>query len=318
MGDSKFVIAVVLIVVTSHVDAQAEWICWSANQDERIQCAQPDGSMQLELLGGLGKPMGMAVDQINGILYWGEREPERIMSLDLNGDGIPTELVSLGVNVDVRGVAVALSIGKIYWVTENNMKIQRANLDGTDVEDLPIAPATYFDVIVDDTTGTLYWTAGSEIWRGALDGTSASMIIGDNDQPYYFALDLAAGKIYWTDFGAFEIGRANLDGSEREIPGPITGLSSRPLGISLDSASGKVYWTLESGAVQRANLDGSGIETVLANLDSSWDVDILQSIPASALIPTVSSWGLVIFALALLTAGTILRRGSVDIRRQPR
>ena len=65
----------------------------------------------------------------------------------------------------------------MYWTDSGTNKIQRANLDGSGVEDL--------------------------ITSGLSD-------------PRGLALDLGAGKMYWTDRGTDKIQRANLDGSRVE------------------------------------------------------------------------------------------------------
>ena len=62
----------------------------------------------------------------------------------------------------------------LYWTDTGTDKIQRANLDGTNVQDLV-------------TTGL--------------------------ERPDGIALDLAGGKMYWADFGTDKIQRANLDGT---------------------------------------------------------------------------------------------------------
>ena len=70
----------------------------------------------------------------------------------------------------------------MYWTNwEDTGKIQRANLDGSGVEDLV--------------------TSGLDIPRG-------------------IALDLAGGKMYWTDWGTEKIQRANLDGPPSPTPSP--------------------------------------------------------------------------------------------------
>ena len=61
----------------------------------------------------------------------------------------------------------------MYWTDYGTDKIQRANLDGSNVQDL--------------VTGL--------------------------NTPYGIVLDVAGGKMYWTDVNADKIQRANLDGS---------------------------------------------------------------------------------------------------------
>lgn len=296
--------------------ALGEWVCWSDHQDDRIRCAQPDGSQLTDLFSNLGKPLGMALDAGNNRLYWTDGDVDRVVAVDLIDYANPSTLVQLPLGSGIRGMAVAPSLGKIYWVAENLLpqaRIQRANLDGSDVEDLPIQPGSFFDVAVDETNGALYWIEGPRIWRGNLDGTGAVAIITDADEPYYMALDRSAGRIYWTNFGNNTIGSANLfDGSDREVP---FSLLDQPIGIVIDAPSAKLYWTLNSGEVQRANLDGTGLETVLTTAAGTWDITILQQIPITGAIPAASSWGLLILALTMLSAGTVVLGGKRGVRR---
>lgn len=297
---ATFVAALLLFPATG----LSEWLCWSSDQGRRIECAQPDGTLQHEVITSDGKPMGLAADLAGGTLFWAERDSERIMSMSLSGTAEATTIVQLPINAGMRGMAIAPSIGKIYWVAENLGAIQRANFDGTEVETLPIPTGSSFDVEVDDVNGVLYWTDGNEILRSNLDGTDITSIVGDTDQPYYMALDLDGGKFYWTDFSRNEIGRANLDGSGRESV--VIELPDRPVGITLDKSAGRIYWTLERGEVQRSDLDGANIETVLSGVENPWDIILLPSIPTVGTIPAASTWGLVALAISLLSAGTIV------------
>ena len=139
----------------------------------------------------------------------------------LNDPSDPSLPPGIGQPVGAAGTAVS----RIYWTDPVAGKIQRANLDGSGIQDL--------------------------LTRLKL--------------PFAIALDMAGGKIYWTDWGgdsaAGLIQRANLDGSN--IQDLVTGLK-RPFAIALDRAGGKIYWTGEdtrdTGLIQRANFDGSGIQ----------------------------------------------------------
>ena len=98
-----------------------------------------------------------------------------------------------------------------------------------------------------------------------MDGSNIEDLVTGLDSPFDLALDVAEGKMYWTDG---EIQRANLDGSN--IEDLVTGLDS-PLGLALDVAGGKMYWTeyrsYRSGTIRRTNLDGSNIEDLFTGLD---------------------------------------------------
>lgn len=302
------ILALAILIVHTFITTSngAEWVCWSSDQSNEIQCAQPGVTDPIVVMQSLGNPMGITVDRVHNVLYWTEGDTNRIMSVALTDNSVPQTIVQLGLNPGLRGMAIAPIIGKVYWVAEDPQVIQRANLDGSQIENLSVSDGSFFDVEIDEANGKLYWTNGNQIWRGGLDGSSPTLIIGDAGQPYYLALDLVAGKLYWTDFSSNGIGRANLDGTNHEIPGPVSGLSERPFGIAIDPLTNKIFWTLESGTIQRANIDGSNIETIYSNLASSWDITMLDALPTIQTIPAVSTWGYVTLLLTLLIAGTLM------------
>ena len=106
-------------------------------------------------------------------------------------------------------------------------------------------------------------TAWNRIRRANLDGSHVEdVVITTLDNPYGIALDVAAGKIYWTDAGTEKIQRANLDGSQAEDL--VTVGVVNPRGLALDVAGGKMYWAdRTSDKIQRANLDGSEVEDLV-------------------------------------------------------
>ena len=106
-----------------------------------------------------------------------------------------------------------------------------------------------------------------KIQRADLDGSHVEDLVTVGvDNPRGLALDVAGGKMYWTDRNLGTIQRANLDGSDVEdlVTPATSGLAhSRRDGLALDVGAGKMYWTERApGRVQRANLDGSEIEDV--------------------------------------------------------
>ena len=154
----------------------------------------------------------------------------------------------------------------IYWTDAGMDKIQRVNLDGSDIKDIVTqgVPGP-FGIALDMAGGKMYWVdAGTEkIQRANLDGSDIENIVTRGlDNPNSIALDVAGGKMYWTDSGTEKIQRANLDGSD--IENIVTQGLGIPAGIALDVAGGKMYWT-DSGTekIQRANLDGSDIEDIV-------------------------------------------------------
>ncbi len=109
----------------------------------------------------------------------------------------------------------------------------------------------------------MYWTDWRGIKRADLNGDNVQEIINVVlNSPDGIGIDVAGGKIYWTDSDTKKIQRANLDGTTIEDL-ITTGLSS-PEGIILDVANGKMYWADDgTDKIQRANLDGTAVEDLV-------------------------------------------------------
>ena len=155
----------------------------------------------------------------------------------------------------------------MYWTDDRTKKIQRANLDGTNVQDLVTTGLELPESIaLDRTSGKMYWTdtGTNRIQRANLNGTNVENLIVGVDRPEGIALDLTAGKIYWSENGTDTIRRADFNGSNAETL--VTGVAD-PEGIALDLTAGKIYWSdWGIGEIGRANLDGTNAEEVVTTL----------------------------------------------------
>ena len=160
----------------------------------------------------------------------------------------------------------------MYWTDEGTGKIQRANLGGSNVQDL----VTQSDgleapegIALDMRGGQMYWTdtRTGKIQRADLDGSNVHdlIVIRGAAHPQNLALDISGSKVYWIDWIFGKIQRADL-----VTPFPIdlvTGLAA-PYDIALDVAGGKMYWTdWSDGKIQRASLDGSNVQDLVTGLE---------------------------------------------------
>ena len=207
---------------------------------------------------------------------------------DVNGDGVVNliDAYLIGVySVNPSDPMLPAGIGKrvssasdgppnkMYWTDPDTDKIQRANLDGSNVEDLITQGLDVPDgIALDVERGKIYWThwgSESKIQRANLDGSDVEDLITQGLViPGSIALDVERGKIYWTATATGKIQRANLDGSN--VEDLITSGVSSPYGIALDVERGKIYWTATAtGKIQRANLDGSNVEDLITSGVSS-------------------------------------------------
>src|SRR6266446_910671 len=100
------------------------------------------------------------------------------------------------------------------------------------------------------------------------DGSGKKVLASDAPLPDGIVVDVEAGHIYWTNMvvpsknnGYIE--RADLNGANRKTIVP-PGVTFTPKQLHLEKESGKLYWSDREGMrVMRANLDGSGVETLV-------------------------------------------------------
>lgn len=103
----------------------------------------------------------------------------------------------------------------------NTSRIQRANLDGSTVEDLVLLGTDRpIGLAVNPTLGKVYWVANRVvggrntgiIQRANFDGSNVEDLVTTGlIGPNGIALDVAGGKMYWTDANTDKIQRANLE-----------------------------------------------------------------------------------------------------------
>ena len=232
--------------------------------------------------------MNIAVDASSGKVYWTEKtgaSSGTINSANLDGTSV-TELTSIlsvpmGITVDATG-------NNLYW-TNARGRIQRANLDGSGIQNVVQDLSGPTDIVV--SNGFIYWTEGGNSVRRV--SMSGQKIVGDiaANLGTVGGLAVGGGKVYWTEqTGASggSVNGANLDGTNLET---LATLLSAPMGISVDTAGSKLYWTNARGRVQRANLNGSGIQNVVDGLGNLGEIVISNSISTltgAPLTPPVS------------------------------
>ena len=112
----------------------------------------------------------------------------------------------------------------IYWRDSGTGKIQRANLDGSNIEDLvTIEHSSVYGphgFALDMNGGKIYWTTnnftyyGDQIRCANLDGSNIETVFITKSDIHSLALDVDEGKMYWTDNVLWTDDRIEVDRGE--------------------------------------------------------------------------------------------------------
>ena len=184
---------------------------------------------------GCAEPDGVAVDVAGGYVYWTNMgapsggftqiDNGYILRAKLDGSDV-TPIVPMGGTHTPKQLKLDSTHGKLYWSDREGMRVMRANTDGSNIETLvTVAP----------------------------DSASADM----SNWAVGIALDLAGGKMYWTQkgpgptngVGTGSIRRAGLeipagqDGATRSDIEVLFSSLAEPIDMDLDLGKREMYWT---------------------------------------------------------------------------
>jgi hypothetical protein len=210
----------------------------SASSGE-VFSANPDGSdLKVIVSEGRRLPDGIVADVEAGHLYWTNMGNPRandgsIERANLDGSNI-THIVPPGATFTPKQLQLDEKNRKLYWCDREGMRIMRANLDGSKIETL-----------LDTSEGDA--RPGKDIKKWCVG----------------IALDVEAGKLYWTQKGPDNAGEGRIFRAGLEIPKGQSAASRKdiellygslpePIDLELDLANRTIYWT-DRGDPPRGN-----------------------------------------------------------------
>ena len=252
--------------------------------DGYIRQVDTDGTGLDTILDVGGGLRAIDLDVAAGKIYWTDVDNDVIGRCNLDGSGAE-DVITTGL-LFPQGIALNPPADTLYWGDQTGDEIGWANLDGTGAAPL-LATSFHSGIAVDRVNGKLYWStsitsAAGDIMRCNHDGTGVETVITGVDKPSRLALDVAGGKIYWTDYVVDVVRRANLNGTGVETIYTV-GANLNPGGIALDLGEGKVYWgqSVQSNrmTIMRMDLDGSNPEDVVADLGSVSTIVFVPGLP---------------------------------------
>ena len=228
-------------------------------------------------------------------VYWLDHADNRVVrSVDL-GNTVPRS--HRYASNEILDFSIDVSTGTIYWLEfdyrapeDDNIKIMRANLNGTDARELaafgrvrPFRISSFrIDVrnqkmywsdygeyeLVENDEGVQYWEPApgtGKIMRANLDGTHIQEFLTGLNEPQSLAIDVFNERIYWRFYANpddWGIRSCSFDGSDFESIKYVGGRQ-----IAVDAFfKNKLIW-LDSGAVIQSDLDGQNVEHIVTGLD---------------------------------------------------
>ncbi len=274
-------------------------IYWTEGSE--IKRANLDGTAIENVVTNLYIPRDITLDLRNGKMYWIDIGTTKIENTNIattkiqraNFDGSNIEDIITGftqpskdhepVEIDpellrIEPVCIAIDsiTKKIYWGNRQRPIIQRANLDGSEMERVvPDREVTsIMDIKLDIKMGKMYWfeIARPVIKRANLDGSDIEEIINVTVVPtlarFRFDVDGHTRQIYWSDTREGIIRRVFFNG--HNVEDVVTELRF-PTEVVLDTRSKKIYWSsrdlkTDTSKIQRANLDGTDVTDILTDL----------------------------------------------------
>lgn len=211
----------------------------------------------------IGNPSSVVVDPIEEHFFW--IGGGRLMRSNLDGTGI------LELGEAESPLALDVTGRKLYFTRSEALSatILRANLDGSQVEELGAPVGQVVSIAVDESGGKLFWTdpTSNVVRRANLDGTNVEIIASFSASHLRgIAFHPVERRVYWTDSLGPKIVRANPDGSEQQTlvsGGQVTEAGFMQVGLAVDAEAGQLYFSASaSGKIRRLDLASLKLATV--------------------------------------------------------
>ena len=224
-----------------------------------------------------GSVFSTKIDPIDGKIYFWDFGTKQFHRLPLAGGTV--ENIWMG---DTQQWAFDPGADRMYTECAGLSNICAFDLATPTTNVTLVSPAAVAALEVDLFQRKIYWadhltTMDRQIRRANLDGSQAENVFGlQTFAPEALVVDGQRQKLYY--WGTTAIVEVDLVTRTQKtlINAPSAGVS----GVALDVRAGKIYWSESTaGRVQRANLDGSGVEPVLTGVPDADDIALFLCSP---------------------------------------
>ncbi|XP_062576146.1 low-density lipoprotein receptor-related protein 4-like isoform X3 [Saccostrea cucullata] len=211
-------------------------LCLIAPLPRGHSCACPTGIL-------LRKDNRTCNTHMTNFLIFARRTDIRKVSLDV--DYFADVVMPVKQLRNVIALDVDIVRRKVYWTDTVLDKIMRANLDGSQVEEIISNGLDTPDGLTVDSVGQkLYWTDTglNRIEVAETDGSNRKVLFWENlDKPRAIVLVYELGYLYFTDWGVNpRIERAWMDGQNRKVL--IDHDLGWPNGLVIDKLTSRIIW----------------------------------------------------------------------------
>jgi len=207
----------------------------------------------------------------------------KIQAVDINGGNFTDIFTGLELPKSLA-IDTTVTPPKIYVAEIIGQRIIRMDIDGSNPEDVVTGVGSIYDLELDLINRTIFWIEDTwdddRISRADMDGLNSNVqdILTSTWVGLDFVgigIDVLGQKIYWVQSnngGSDKILRMNYDGSGYEILLTIADVSL--IGPwDIDVVGDKFYFSdpgLAEDIIYSANLDGSGLDTVVTEAEAPY------------------------------------------------
>ncbi|KAF3832984.1 hypothetical protein F7725_026649 [Dissostichus mawsoni] len=238
------------------------WTDWG--EHAKLERSGMDGSDRTVLISNnLGWPNGLAIDTAGSQLLWADAHTERIEAADLNGQNRHTLITPVQ-----HPYGLTLLGSHIYWTDWQSRSIQRADKNtGTNTITVQANLPGLMDIQAVDR---------ERLWCGRRNGGCTHLCLS---RPNGTSCACPTGILLKGDSKSCEdspesyllfsnrvsVRRISLDTNDHtDVHVPVPELHN-VISLDYDSVDAKLYYTdVTLDVIRRANLDGTGMETVIS------------------------------------------------------
>jgi hypothetical protein len=224
-----------------------------------------------------GSVFSTKIDPIEGKIYFWDFATKQFHRLPLSGG--PVESIWTG---DTQQWAFDPAADRIYTECTGLANICAFDLATPTTNARLVMPAAVAALEFDSFQRKIYWadhssTMDRQIRRANLDGSHAENVMSTQTfSPESLVVDGQRQKLYY--YGTSDI--LEVDLVTRTQKTLVNVPNAQVSGVALDVRAGKIYWSERAaGRIQRANLDGSAIEPVLAGVPDADDIVLFLCAP---------------------------------------